>query len=89
MLSLVEFNPVVLEKNMFKISSMYFSYLVIISLERGHDPSFTKLVSPSSNNTLFKVWLTLAYWFLRGRFLNFINVFRLFAYCWKRAWPVI
>ena len=81
MLSLVEFNPVVLEKNMFKILSMYFSYLVIISLGKGHGPSFTKLASPSSMNTLFHVWLTLAYWFLRRRFLNFINVFSLFAYC--------
>ena len=71
----------------FWISSMYFSYLVIISLGKDHGPSFTKLVSPSSMNTLFHVWLTLAYWFLRRRFLNFINVFSLFAYCipWEKS----
>ena len=37
-----------------------------------------KLESPSSKNALCQVWLKLAQWFWRRRFLNFINVFSLF-----------
>ena len=37
-----------------------------------------KLEFPSPKDALCQVWLKLAQWFWRGRFLNFINVFSLF-----------
>ena len=37
-----------------------------------------KLESPSPKNALWHVWLKLVQWFLRRRFLNFVNVFLLF-----------
>ena len=37
-----------------------------------------KLKSPSPKNALCQVWLKLAWWVFRRRFLNFVNVFSLF-----------
>ena len=37
-----------------------------------------KLESPSHKDTLCQVWLKLAQWFWRKRFVNFVNVFSLF-----------
>ena len=37
-----------------------------------------KLISPSHKDALCQVWLKLAQWFWRRRFLNFVNVFSLF-----------
>ena len=37
-----------------------------------------KLESPSPNDALCQVWLKLAQWFWRRRFLNYVNVFSLF-----------
>ena len=37
-----------------------------------------KLESPSPKDALCQVWLKLAQWFWRRRFLNFVNVFLLF-----------
>ena len=37
-----------------------------------------KLESPSSSDTLCQVWLKLAQWFLRIRFLKVVNLFLLF-----------
>ena len=37
-----------------------------------------KLESPSPKDALCQVWLKLAQWFWRRRFLNFVNVFSLF-----------
>ena len=39
-----------------------------------------KLESPSPKDALCQVWLKMAQWFWRRRFLNFINVFSLFHY---------
>ena len=38
-----------------------------------------KLQSPSPKDALCQVWLKLAKWFWRRRFLNFVNVFSLFG----------
>ena len=62
----------------FKISSMYFCYLVIILLGKGQGPLFEKIESPSPKDGLYQVWLKLAQWFWR-RFFNFVNVFLLFG----------
>ena len=39
-----------------------------------------KLEFPSPKDTLYQVWLNLACWFLRRRFLKIFNVFLLFCY---------
>ena len=39
-----------------------------------------KRESPSSKDALCQVWLKLAKWFWRRRFLNSVNVFLLFRY---------
>ena len=47
-------------------------------LEKGGTLHLNKLESPSPKDALYQVWLKLAQWFWRRRFLNFINVFSLF-----------
>ena len=39
-----------------------------------------KLESPSTRDTLCQVWLKLAQWFWKRRFLNFVNVFFTISY---------
>ena len=57
---------------------MDFRYFVIISpLEVGVGHHLNKLESPSPKDALCQVWLKLAQWFLKGRFLKF-RVFSLF-----------
>ena len=39
-----------------------------------------KLKSPSPKDALSQVWMKLAQWFLRRRFLNFVKISLLFCY---------
>ena len=56
-----------------------FHYFAIISpLEKGRALHLNKIESPSLKDALCNVWLILAKWFRRRRFLNFFNVFSLF-----------
>ena len=64
MLSLVEIGPVVLEKKIFQISSMYFRYFVIL-LEKGGALHLKKLEFPSPKDAVCQFWLKLVQWFLR------------------------
>ena len=58
---------------------MYFCYFVIISpWKRVGALHLKKLESPSPKDVLCQVWLKLAKWFWRRRFINFVNVFSLF-----------
>ena len=41
--------------------------------------SFEQIEFPSPKDALWQVWLKLVQWFLRKRFLNFVNVFLLFS----------
>ena len=76
---LVEIGSVVLEKKIFYISSMYFRYFCNnLPLEKGWVLHLNKLESPSPKDALCQVWLKLAQWSWRRRFLNFVNVFSLF-----------
>ena len=43
------------------------------------DLHLNKLQFPSPKDALCQVWLKLAKWFWRRRFLNFVNVFSLFG----------
>ena len=71
----------ILEKKFFSISWMYFRYCRNYHhLEKGRTLHLNKLESPSLKDALCQVWLKLAHWFWRRRFLNFVNVFLLFRY---------
>ena len=77
MQSLVEIDPVVLEK---KILNFVDVSLIIgnhLPFEKGGALHLNKLEPPSTKGALCQVWLKLAQWLLR-RFLNFVNVFLLF-----------
>ena len=65
----------------FLISSMYFRYFVIISPWKRAWPFIcTNLNAPLPKDALYQVWLKLTHWFLRRRFLNFVNEFSQFCY---------
>ena len=63
----------------------FFNFLNVFSLFRNYLPlvnggalHLNKLAFPSPKDGLCQVWLKLAQWFWRRRFLNFVNVFSLF-----------
>ena len=60
-------------------------------MEKSGALDLNKLVSPSSKDTLYQVWLKLAQWFWRRRFFKIVNVFSLFLIIspWKRVGPLI
>ena len=60
----------------FWISWMTFRYFLIISPWKYDEAlHLNKLETPSPKYELCQVWLKLAQWFWRTRFLNFVNVF--------------
>jgi hypothetical protein len=65
---LIEFGVLVLEK-MFK-KCQCISTFAITSLGEGQSPSFEQTQIPFSKDDLCKVWLKLAQWFWRRKFLN-------------------
>ena len=89
MLSLVEIGLVVLEM-IFSNLLMYFRYFVIFSPWKRAGPFiWIKLNSPKDD--LCQVWLKLAHWFCRRRFLKFVINFRnlVIISLGKRAGPFI
>ena len=62
--------------NFFNVFSLFRNYL---PLEKGGGLHLNKLESHSPKDALCQVWLKLAQWFWRRRFLNFVNVFELSA----------
>ena len=78
--SLVDIGPVVLKKWIFKLRQCIFAISLSSPLEKGWGHSLNKLDFSSPKNALCQVWLKLALWFLRRRFLKFVNVFWLFWY---------
>ena len=76
--NLVEIGPLVLEKKIFKISQCIFAITWLSSLYRKvWGPSFVEL-NPWPKDALCQIWLKLAHWFWRRRFLKFVNIFSLF-----------
>ena len=69
----------VLEKKIFNFANVFSLFLNYLPLEEGRALHLNKLKSPSPKDALCQVWLKLAQWFWRRRFLNFINVFSLFC----------
>ena len=57
--------------------SIYFNYY--LPLEKGMAPHLNKHDFPSPKDALCQVWLKLALWFLRRRFLKFVHVILLFG----------
>ena len=49
-------------------------------MEKGEVLHLKKLESPLTKDALRQVWLKLAQWFWRRRFLNLVNVFSLFLH---------
>ena len=86
--SLVEIDPMVLQKNIFIFRQCIFDVGGALHLNELEHPSpkhalchvwlnLGALESPSPKDALCQVWLNLAEWFLR-RFLNFVNMFSSF-----------
>ena len=63
----VEFDPVVLEKKFFCISSMYIRYLLIISPWKRADLHVNKHESTPLKDVWCQVWLKLVQWLWRRR----------------------
>ena len=61
--------------NFVNVFSVFRNYL---HLEKGGALYLNKVESPSPKDALCQVWLKLAQWFWRRRFLNLLNVFLLF-----------
>ena len=62
---------------------MYFRYFcnnLPLEMEMGRVLHLNKLESLSPKDALWQVWLKMAKWFWRRRFLNFVNVFSIFRY---------
>ena len=78
-------------------------FCYILPMEKGVARHLDKFKSLSSKDTLCQVWLKLAQWFLRRKFLNIFDIILYFCYYlplekgvlyaiishWKRAWPFI
>ena len=78
--SLVKIGPVVLEKKIFfNFVNVFWLFSNYLPLEKGGALYLNKLESPSPKDALCQVWLKLAQWFWRRRFLNFVNVFHYFV----------
>ena len=93
---LVEIGTVTLEKKIFKVVNVFLvllNYLpllyppqtkfrgyIVILMFKVVALQLNKLESPTFKDALCQVWLKMAQWFWRRRFLNFINVFSLFRY---------
>ena len=68
----------VLEKKIFNFVNVFSLFRSYLPLEKGGALHLKKPKSPSLKYALCQVWLKLAQWFWRRRFLNFVNVFLLF-----------
>ena len=66
------------EEDFFNFVNVFSLFLNYLPLERGGALHLNKLESPSPKDALRQVWLKLAQWFWRRRFLNFVNIFSLF-----------
>ena len=78
MLSFVEICPVILDfVNKFNVFLLFGYHLPLGKVVTQHlnKIKITSFPRPSCEDALFQVWVTLAKWFLRSRFLNFVNVF--------------
>ena len=80
MTSLVKNGQVVLKKKFLNFVNVFSLFRNYLPLEKGGALHLNKHEYPSPKDAMCQVWLKLAQWFLRRRFLNFVNVFSLFRY---------
>ena len=66
------------EKISLNFVNVFLLFCYYLPLEKDAVLYLNKLESPSPKDALCQVWLMLAHWFLRRRFLNFVNAFSLF-----------
>jgi hypothetical protein len=87
--SLIEIGLLVLEKKIFKNLKCILTLLRLSPLVEGQSPSFEQFRIPSPKDDLCQVWLRLAQWFWRRRFLNDSTPFYIFVIIspLKRTWP--
>jgi hypothetical protein len=88
--SLIQFGLLVLEK-IFENFQSIFTLSLSFPLDRGYLLSLNKIKSPSLKDNLCQVWLKLAQWFWRRRFLNDPTPFYISVIIspLKRTWPFI
>ena len=65
--SLVEIDPVFLEKTILKFRNIFLLFRNYLPLKKGRALYLNKLEFPLPNGALCKVWLKLAQWFLERR----------------------
>ena len=78
MISLLEIDPVVLEKKIFNFVNIFSLLRYYLPLKKDRALHLNKPESPSPKNALCQVWLKSAQWFWRRRYFNFVNIFSLF-----------
>ena len=69
-----------LRKRFLQSVDIFLLFRYFLPLEKDKVLYLNKLETPSPKNALCQVWLKLGLWFLRTRFLKFVNVFWLFRY---------
>mgnify|MGYP003688421365 CR=1 FL=1 len=67
------------EEDFLKFVNIFSLFRYYLYLKRGMALHLRKFEASSTKTALCQVWLKLAQWFWRRRFLNFINVFLLFC----------
>jgi hypothetical protein len=77
--SLVKIGPVVLEK-IFKWPHPFLQFCDYLPFEEDMALYLNKLEYPSLKDKLYQVWLNLACWFWRRRFLKIFSAILLFCY---------
>ena len=78
--NLVEIRPLVLRRRFLKFVNVFSLFRYYLPFEKGVALHLRKPEFPSPKDALGQVWLKLAQWFLRKRFLKFVNIYLLFRY---------
>jgi hypothetical protein len=88
--NLIDFGLLVLEK-IFQNFQCNITLSLLSPLENSYPLHFKKIESPSPKDNSCQVWLKLAQWFWRRRFLNDTTHFYIFVIIspLKRTWPFI
>ena len=78
--SLVEIGIMVLDNKILNFVDVFTLFHNNLPLEQGLVLLLNKIEYPPFKDALCQVCLKLAQWFWRRRFLNFVNLFKLFCY---------
>ena len=78
--SLVKIGPLVLKKIFLNDSTPFLHFCDYLPIEEDLALYLNKLKFPSPKDNLYQVWLNLACWFWRRRFLKIFTAFSFFCY---------